>query len=81
MDATSATLRESLGGRHRALAQDARLATGQVEHGGRRAGQLARVEDGGDAVEDLVRDVRDAARIGATVEVGARRRDHADPRE
>ena len=54
---------------------------GQVEHRRRCSRELAHVQDRGDAVEDLLRDVADSPRIRSAVQVRARRGDHADARE
>src|SRR4249920_3039555 len=72
---------DRLGRRHGALADDARLGAGQVEHGRRRARKLAAVDDGRARCADLLGDVLESARIGATREVRARRQHRADPVE
>ena len=55
-DHTAAAIAASASRRgHRSLAQDARLGAGAVDHGRRRAGQLAGVEHRGDAGADLGR--------------------------
>src|SRR3954451_21595321 len=72
--------------RHGALAQDLPLAVvlpaAQVDHRGRRAGQVAGVEDEVGRVPDLAGHVADAAGVGATGGVGAGLQDRpADGRQ
>ena len=58
--------RERLGGGHGTLAEHSRLATRQIEHGGRCPWQVAAVDDSGDGGPDLVRDVSDRRGSGAS---------------
>src|SRR5213076_2537404 len=60
-----------------ALPQDARLSAAEVDNRGRHAGQLAHVDDGSASGPNLLGDVGDTTRVGATRQVRARRGDDA----
>src|SRR4029077_7362223 len=69
---------QSLGRGHGSLPEDPRLGAGEIDHGGRRTGQLAAVEDSSGIAADLLRYLVQPPGIGLAGTVRARRDEHCD---
>src|SRR2546429_5566813 len=76
--AEAADSRQRLGGGNYALAENPGLVAGKVEDGRSSAGKFARVDQRTARGTDLLRNVREPARVGAAVAVRARGQDRAD---
>src|SRR5207248_3958889 len=76
--AEAADSRQRLGGGNYALAENPGLVAGKVEDGRSNAGKLARVDQRTARGANLLRNVREPARVGAAVAVRARGEDRAD---
>ena len=68
--AEAADSRQRLGGGNDALAENPGLVAGKVEDGRSNAGKLARVDQRTARGANLLRNVREPARVGAVVDAG-----------